>query len=727
VNLVRRYYPGTKALAKRLYLRDMGDKGFIIETVSKRKKNQSGSESERFLVDGVEVGHSQQLALISGDFDKFTKSLMMASWAVEHTSLVNQLIRPGYILGYKQGFMDVILATLRLPKWRLLCFEISPMVRDITPDQFFSDVKPNPFVRQICKLAAVDSRVNIDYYSKWVDSSYISTSPTFAGMVNLVDKLSQPAVVWATDPRVIKVCIAELMKKIFKDYTPQRFRWDSATIHAINYHASSGIGFPFCPNLPQGSKKKDVILKAMQIVARLCERLADGAQIFALINAGLFKALFKPETKTYKDEKGKIRHITQLDMVAELIMDLLDRFVMTHLQTLPWYSPGMSIYSSFIPNVLLALGHKIYNRYLPQFQNPKFEEAFPGEKIHYICLDQSTQDGRFIKATLELTYRLRTYGHDFTKMTQQDLNVFMQLQLHADVTTFHKMIQWFNGSYYNQLQSNSSGDKFTTVANCVEQEFVLRVAITTIIIEKMPEVKQPWVIAQSIPIIICGDNSVLKIPDKYLHLFCSTEEDYPDVLDLHLSKIGIKLKRDETFLCRWSWAHQDKFFSTIQNDKVIQKGVIYLQRRFVKIGPNNELLPADHPNPFKFGSWRHHRSAFVKVNNHDFNWEHPSKQVSVALFQKAFSLLFDVGYNRIAHNFLRAVLRRLVVTYPCIFEWSTAFCDFAELKIKVDVQPHWMKRVLEEDSFDFVTSQMCPSIASAQLRNPVFRNPHFQK
>lgn len=169
------------------------------------------------------------------------------------------------------------------------------------------------------------------------------------------------------------------------------------------------------------------------------------------------------------------------------------------------------------------------------------------------------------------------------------------------------------------------------------------------------------------------------------------------------------------------------FFSTIQNDKVIQKGVIYLQRRFVKVGPNNELLPADHPNPFKFGSWRHHRSAFVKVNNHDFNWEHPSKQVSVALFQKAFSLLFDVGYNRIAHNFLRAVLRRLVVTYPCIFEWATSFCDFAELKIKVDVQSHWMKRVLEEDSFDFVTSQMCPSIASAQLRVPVFRNPHFQK
>jgi len=388
----------------------------------------------------------------------------------------------------------------------------------------------------------------------------------------------------------------------------------------------------------------------------------------------------------------------------------------------------MSVYTSMIPNTLLALGHKIYLNYLPCFQNPVFQQAYPEEKIHYICLDQSTQDGRFTKALLELSYRLRTFGHDFNSMTRRDLQVFMQLLLHGDVTTFHKIIQWFNGNYYNQLQSNSSGDKFTTVANCVEQEFVLRVAMLTSFIEQRPDVKQPWKIVHSIPLIICGDNSIITVPDSLLFVFCKDQENYPTVLETHLNKIGIILKRSETFLCRWSPAHQDQFFSTIdQNDNVIQEGVVYLQRRFVKVDCNNNLLPADHPKPFKLGTWRPPYTAFVNSNNHNFDWAHPTKQIGVALFQKCFSLMFDMAYCRTGHYYLRAILRRLYKLCPCIIEWSTNAQDMAELNIKVPFELHWMKRVLQEDSFDFVVSQMCPTVASAQLREPIMRNPFFQK
>jgi len=485
------------------------------------------------------------------------------------------------------------------------------------------------------------------------------------------------------------------------------------------FGSSSGLGYPYKPGLPSSGKKKDYIRDVQRRFFKLCRLLATGEQVFNHRNIGMYVSHFKPETKCHTDEPGKVRQISQGDMDSEMSADLLDRPLMTYLQQLPWYSPGMSMFTSMISNTLLALGHKIYTRYKPQFQNPHFTEAFPNHRISYICLDQSSQDARFVKSTLELMYRLRVYGHDFKAMTQEDLRVFMQLLLHSDVTTFHKIIQWFDGAYYNQLQSNSSGDKFTTVANCVEQEFVLRVAITDMFMEKSPSMLKPWKVAQSLPIIICGDNSVLAVPD-YLLDFFTTDRVYPDHLDFHLKKIGILLKKDETFIRTPKPSHQDCFFSSVDEyDNVTQFGVTYLQRIFVKIGRNNEILPADSNDYIKFGLHRATHHFFVKGMNHNFNWDHPSKNIAVALFQKTFSLLFDAGYNRTAHNYLRAILRLLHDDYDNIVDWCTDSNDLAELQIKVSFNNSWIRRVLLDDSFEFVTSKMSVSTQSAVLRLPV--------
>jgi hypothetical protein len=688
---------------------------------SNKSKRFKTNDGDVLLVDGIHPEPGAVLVDFEGNYSDDDRVTVIAAWAAEHCEIINDRRRPGYRLGFRDTFMSVVLSTLRGAKWRELLMEVHPPVPDLHPESFFTTVKPNKFVHEVGFLAATKVGLDMLDFQYWVKGSYISTAPTPLGMMKLIDKLSQPAIVWSVDQRVVKVCIAELIRKIFKTFKPVKFKWDYNTIKKISFKASSGVGFPFRPKLDKNPKKKQYKHEVHLRISKLCRLLAEGEPVFKHINVGIAKGMFKPEIKGPQDEPGKIRHITQFPMDCDGISDMMDRPIMTYLQTLPWYSPGMSLYTSMINNTLLALGHKIYKTYLPIYQNRTFREAFPGQRIHYICLDQSTQDGRFVKSTLELTYRMRTYGHDFKRMTPEDLRVFMQLLLYVDVCTFHKIIQWFDGAYYNQFQSNSSGDKFTTVANCVEQEFVIRVAITTLLIEARPSLSKPWVVAQSFPMIICGDNSVLTIPDDYLAVFTS-DFSYPDKLEQHLHKIGIVLKRDETFICLSTDSHVDPFFSTIENDKIIQRGVVYLQRYFVKVDEDNTLLPADFDGPFKLGLWRPTHHFYMRSMHHNFNWDHPSKTIAVALFQKSFALLFDAGYNLTAHRYLRQILRELVAIYPNIFEWSTSSMDLAELKIKVAYEDIWMKYVLEEDSFEFVTAQMSPTIASTQLRYPVWKN-----
>lgn len=697
---------------------DKGGFDIIVKDKNYRSsKRVKYSPTEVLLCDGVPVHPGEKITTIIGASDFYTKCVLMAAWAGEHVTLIDEVVKPGYVIGARDNFMSIILSDLAMPKWQLLNWYCSPMIKPVKPEAFFKKVEPNKLVRNITLLAATRVGIPVDFYKYWVGGSYISTTPTPVGMINLVKKMCPRTQRWNVHPNIMTIGYALFIQNALKDSQKHKFKWDRKTISRLRYKAASGIGFPYCPDVYGVKQKKDTIQHCRDRYFALCDLLSTGEPIFKHKNPGVNKSLFKPEIRGPEDPVGKARYIGQEDMETEMMQGHLSTAAMTELTKCPWFGPGHSAASSMIPNLLFALGHPEYENYKDVYKNCKFEA---GPKVAgYLKFDINGQDWSYIMAMLHLAFGIRYAFWDYDKMDVRDRRVFAQISHMCQIAIEHKLVQWFDGDMYLQRGAVTSGNKWTSGSGCIYTMYAFIIAVAICLKEHY---EAWWHHVHKFRIMIYGDDGVVRVPMDMIHILCSnTEGDklVPDKLISAFKLMGVTLKASDTFILMPTPVHEDRFFTTVENDVVKHEGLTFLQKKFVKVGPNNRPIHHSIMKWFKIGTWRPTKDLLIKSANHEFNWDHPSKNISVALMQKCFGLIYDAAYNETAHNYLREIMRLLETTFPGCCEWATVAMDLAELKIKVpSVEQSHIRRILSKDSFDFVTSHLTVDMKSAWLRCP---------
>jgi hypothetical protein len=716
---ISKQYPGARALTRRLYhkMADDGQSWMIVKTGGKRKLVVPSSEI--FKCRKVQVNDDEVLAVYQGAPDHYERTSVMTAFAVSHCTLEDSVHLPGRIIGYKDTYLDVILSGLTKPKWNLLDWKCYPNVKCSSPESYFSLVHPNVDVRNVTARAARISGISKESYQLWVGGSYISTAPTPSSMVKLIKKMTPKVMVWTIDNFMIQIVLRKTLRSLCLDQKKYKFKWDRETINKCNYRPSSSIGFPYCPAAEQFKKKMDVIDDLRERLHAVCELVADGVPIYQAQQRGVSKVLFKPEVRKHTDEPGKVRAIGNMDFFSEIVADLFSRVYMKAFQSIPWCAPGHSMFSSMIPNTLMALCHPDYDSYRDIFKNPSFVPSPPGLYV-IVELDLSRQDYTFTPASHWLSYIIRVFFWDQAAMDQRDRRVFINLLTYLNVATHHKVVQWFFNEYYLQRGINTSGDKMTTASDVFEMYLCTKLGLALCLANASVECW--WKVLDDFKMIVYGDNTLIRFPVCYYETLTSELWEnqsvlHPDKLQSCMGMMGLELNLSETDMLMPIKGHEDRFWTTVINDEVVNRGCTFLQRKFLKISKNNTPLSHRSPYWWKFGLWRETHDYLVKTSNHEFDWDHPTKVVRVALMQKCFSLLYDAGYNRTAHNYIRAIMRILEESEPGMCEWASSCMDMAELRIKVPtVDASKIRSCLREDSFDFVTSHMKVDINSAVLR-----------
>jgi len=509
-----------------------------------------------------------------------------------------------------------------------------------------------------------------------------------------------------------------LMKDMKPHYKRQKFECGPEVIDSLKINASGGIGFPFNnKRWPPGTKKKDVVAEAKSLLHRVVEELALGTSIYDLLAVSVAKILIKSEIRTFLDEEGKVRVIGQHDILTHFITAILSAPWRKRLEKQRWCALGHSMFSTMVNSCMYAIGHPDYLKYRIGCQNPGF--IVQDGPCFILQADLSAQDYTFTAFSLFLTLQDKCKFFDLDGMTDKERKVYFGLFLYEQISTHHKIVEWFNGAYYHVTGVMVSGYGDTSHGDTKELHLAYLVLFALLLKERYDKW---WQHLKFLLDVVYGDDSIVAIPDRYLDLFCSDlnpvgNKLYPDKMVIAAKLIGLNFKKEETYILVRTEEHLDPFYSTVVNDQLVQEGVKFLQRYFVKTDEYGHLLPADAPKWHRVAPWRLSFDYFPRAVNHINNWDHPTKNKTLAFFQKVFGLLIDAGLNYTVHCFLKRILLRIEELCPGIVEWAVVAMDLAEMRIKYpEIHNGLVRELMSANSFAKINLMFTASNNSAILR-----------
>jgi len=382
-----------------------------------------------------------------------------------------------------------------------------------------------------------------------------------------------------------------------------------------------------------------------------------------------------------------------------------------------WCGPGHSLYSTMITNILFALGHRDYEKLRSDLKNPDFVKC-PFDNCSYLIMDLSAQDYTFSNVSLWLCSVMRLNFIDFSSHSEKELFALFHLLLAEMMATHQKTVEWFSKLFYVVIGVMISGYKGTSHFDT----FSVKIAMLIIIVELLKfEVKNWLPVLRMLFAIFYGDDTIVVIPPEWIPYFCTSwvaeTDPVPDKFIDMAKKLNLVIKPAETRILIPKSNHHDRFYSGVQDDRLVLDGVKFLQRRFVKIDQFGGFLHPDAERWHKVIPWRQTSDYWIRSANHNFDWDHPTKLVSMAFFQKIVGLMYDAGMNRTAHNYLKGILHRIECSHPGTKDWAVHHMDLAEIKLRVpEASNSHVAALMSEDSFDFIVNLHRTKLASITLR-----------
>jgi len=305
-------------------------------------------------------------------------------------------------------------------------------------------------------------------------------------------------------------------------------------------------------------------------------------------------------------------------------------------------------------------------------------------------------------------------------MTVRDLRVFRALSLYHMVGTNSKLVQWFNGEYKTAVGVLDSGWKLTSHAQTVFTWELLFLGAAHLMREA--SVPKWWEKAFAFACngYYCGDDSVVAFDMSYWELFSSesvVDGARPDKLIRAIFDLtGVIIKEAETNL-RVNEPGWEKFYSEVVDDKVVRPGVKFLQKYFVKVDENHNFLPPCAEDFFDVIPFSETSRYILRSGNDPKDWKRNEGDDVSAFIQKIIGLMYDAGYNKTAHYYLKACITICERANPGAFYTSVKATNLWEWRHKFTINDNnEFSELLSPYSYDYICSKYQTKYTASFLR-----------
>lgn len=585
---------------------------------------------------------------------------------------------------------DDILSNLYGEKCIPISVLVQPRPRPTKASSAFKSVDVNESIRDLC----VESVDQVDTsYRDYVRGAYVSTIPTTENLYELQRKVCSGKLIYDVNEDVLLGAIGTIVDDLDISEWQMDVTVDPSVVDCIGSNPNAGVGFKHY-NVGQTTKREDapIAARCVKDYLELLEHVIGSSENYLPPFIHTYAA--KAEVRDKDTPPGKIRIISMLGMIPDMITAIVGTPFMQGLQRWKGCLIGTSIWSSLVYYVLYGLDHADFNRYANDLKQGQSTTPMPRNAKRryrklcrwlYITFDISTQDWSYTPCLLSI---LRIISAMYCK--SQDANVFASFKEMFAIEAAYvdaKLVKWFSDVFYIILGIMASGYGLTSHFATMMTFVSIRIAALTLLLRDpaiKPKIRE---YLKMIMQIFYGDDGVLRIPLKLAKYFCSDPDGtYPDLLAAELKRMGVILKPGETKIFRSTDSHQDPMYTHIEDDEIVSEGVHILQRYFVKYDAEYNPL---HPDTEDFDyvlPWRKTAAYATKMGTDANNWkgkfgrEKPVGDSWVQFYLKLFGLLCDAGPNWKAHRMIRTAMDKANIKYPGLAEAASSSDKTYELQ-----------------------------------------------
>jgi hypothetical protein len=545
--------------------------------------------------------------------------------------------------------MSTVVGVNKFPIWHKMKFKF----RFRPAITYFPIIPPNEVIRSFCyKHAPVG-------YEHYVSGAYLSAQPTLKAIVELAKKMSKDNFTWDIDMKLLRTTLLRLLVDLdelpkMNGSFPHEFACDSD----INPHTSTG--FPlFAFNV--GMKKRDTQPYVNGLMRKVIKKVMKGAKMHTVVPPFVHKFFFKTEVRTPDEPIDKVRALGTMGPFADAVAKVVSIPTMARWQCYAPVMIGVSIWSTFVYQILKNTKNFNYNKIHTAIRGPDVAAANPADMI-YIILDLSAQDMSFNPLMLFVTLYLRLYSVGYIGRSESDVRLWIQFFTVEMGYVNVKVVEWLDGMFYIFLGIMCSGYVMTSHGDTMSLILVIRCVLCKMMLDR--GIRKPWSYWESFLLNVYGDDTIIAARKMWIFLF--GEEKYPELLADTFRRYGLTLKPGETEVLIPKPDHVDRLFTHIVDDKIVSQGVHFLQRHLVKYDRDLNPLHPDADDYFIILPWRKTGPLISKSCLDAKDWTSCGPNVFASFYLKCFGLIMDAGPNRTAHTYFRTLMDNTLKEYPYV-------------------------------------------------------------
>jgi len=308
--------------------------------------------------------------------------------------------------------LDELFRIIPSPRWKAIKVKWSGRCGSNSIASFLSVPNPNPMIRDLCRRRIPRTGDLLHHF----DGARVNLSASATTIHKVVQKFkgveinNEPVTSYSklTDD-VFKVCMTKHLfdyrvghSGLYCDLSPE-------TIDKNCWRSSAGSGFDPSKIGMSGNKGMNRNIVMARVKWGL-KKLFDGEELWDFMYPWAYVAALKAEVRG-PDEEDKVRVLFQHNAEIDKYCELLYRPIMEHMRGCYWFMPGTSIFSTFVPKMLIAMRHPYGRSYLKKIGIVMPPSWWLSSSAMVIFLDITAQDqsytydgGLFLQITKFLMY-----------------------------------------------------------------------------------------------------------------------------------------------------------------------------------------------------------------------------------------------------------------------------------------------------------------------------------